>query len=77
MAATSSTTSTAAITLTLSDLTADVNQFASQFELSLQQKPTWVGNLTTQTSQTLVELISTVGAFAQARRRRFCRNSTV
>jgi hypothetical protein len=67
MAATSSTTSTAAITLTLSDLTADVNQFASQFELSLQQKPTWVGNLTTQTSQTLVELISTVGAFAQAR----------
>jgi hypothetical protein len=53
--------------LTLSDLTADVNQFASQFELSLQQKPTWKGNLTTQTSQTLIELISTVGAFAQGR----------
>jgi hypothetical protein len=61
------TTSTPAITLTLSDLTADVNQFASQFELYLQQNPTWVGNLTTQTSQTLIELISTVGAFAQAR----------
>jgi hypothetical protein len=53
--------------LTLSDLTADVNQFASQFELYLQQNPTWVGNLTTQTSQTLIELISTVGAFAQGR----------
>jgi hypothetical protein len=53
--------------LTLSDLTADVNQFATQFELSLQQTPTWKGNLTTQTSQTLIELISTVGAFAQAR----------
>jgi hypothetical protein len=54
-------------TLVLSDLTADVNQFAAQFELYLQQKPTWVGNLTTQTSQTLIELISTVGAFAQGR----------
>lgn len=54
-------------TLVLSDLTADVNQFAQQFELSLQQKPTWKGNLTTQTSQTLIELISTVGAFAQGR----------
>lgn len=53
--------------LTLSDLTADVNQFAAQFELYLQQKPTWKGNLTTQTSQTLIELISTVGAFAQGR----------
>lgn len=54
-------------TLVLSDLTADVNQFATQFELRLQQKPTWKGNLTTQTSQTLIELISTVGTFAQAR----------
>jgi hypothetical protein len=54
-------------TLILSDLTADVNQFAAQFELYLQQKPTWKGNLTTQTSQTLIELISTVGAFAQGR----------
>lgn len=54
-------------TLVLSDLTADVNQFASQFELRLQQKPTWKGNLTTQSSQTLIELISTVGAFAQGR----------
>jgi hypothetical protein len=64
---TSSTTSTNAVTLVLSDLTADVNQFASQFELYLQQNPTWIGNLTTQTSQTLIELISTVGTFAQAR----------
>jgi hypothetical protein len=54
-------------TLTLSDLTADVNQFAAQFELALQQKPTWQGNLTTSSAQTLIELISTVGTFAQAR----------
>ncbi len=57
----------AATTLVLSDLTADVNQFASQFELALQQTPTWSGNLTTATSQTIVELVSTVGAFAQGR----------
>jgi hypothetical protein len=56
-------------TLILSDLTADVNQFAAQFELYLQQKPTWVGNLTTQTSQTLIELISTVGAVSFVRQK--------
>lgn len=53
--------------LELSSLTADVNQFAAQFELALQQKPTWKGNLTTATSQTLIEFISSVGAFAQSR----------
>lgn len=57
----------AATTLVLSDLTADVDQFVQQFQTYLQTKPTWVGNLTTQTSQTLIELISTTGAFAQGR----------
>jgi len=65
--ATSSTTSTPSTTLVLSQLTGDVDQFVQQFQQYLQSKPTWVGNLTTQTSETLVELISTVGAFAQGR----------
>jgi hypothetical protein len=64
---TSSTTSTPAVTLVLSDLTADVDQFVAQFQAYLQQQPVWVGNLTTQTSETLIELISTVGTFAQGR----------
>lgn len=57
----------ATTTLVLSDLTADVDQFVVQFQQYLQNTPTWVGNLTTQTSETLIELISTVGAFAQGR----------
>lgn len=54
-------------TLVLSDLTADVDQFVAQFQQALANKPTWIGNLTTQTSQTLIELISSIGAFAQGR----------
>ncbi len=53
--------------LVLSDLTADVDDFVTQFNTVLASKPTWVGNLTTQTSTTIVELISSVGAFAQGR----------
>lgn len=53
--------------LVLSDLTADVDQFVQQFQAALANKPTWKGNLTTQTSQTLIELISSVGAYAQGR----------
>jgi hypothetical protein len=64
---TSSTTSTPAVSLVLSNLTADVDQFVQQFQAFLQQQPVWVGNLTTQTSETLIELISTVGTFAQGR----------
>lgn len=59
--------STPATTLVLSDLTGDVDQFVTQFQQYLQNTPTWVGNLTTQTSETLIELISTIGAFAQGR----------
>ncbi len=54
-------------TLVLSSLTADVDEFVQQFQTYLQNNPTWVGNLTTQTSETLIELISSIGAFAQAR----------
>ncbi len=52
---------------TLSDVTADFGQFVQQFQGYLQTQPVWVGNLTTQTSQTLIELISSVGTFAQGR----------
>lgn len=53
--------------LVLSDLTIDFAQFSSQFENHLASTGSWKGNLTTQTSQTLVELVSTVGAFMQGR----------
>lgn len=53
--------------LVLSDLTLDFNDFTTQFEADLKTKDTWKGNLTTQTSQTLVELVSTVGTFMQGR----------
>jgi hypothetical protein len=52
---------------TLSDLSQDFDQFVVQFQTQLQNSPTWVGNLTTQTSETLIEYISTVGTFAQGR----------
>jgi hypothetical protein len=61
------TTASTTPTLVLSDLTADVDQFVQQFQQALALKPTWIGNLTTQTSETLIELISTVGSFAQGR----------
>lgn len=53
--------------LVLSDLTMDFNQFVTQFENYLVTTPTWQGNLTTMTSQTLIELVSAVGTFAQGR----------
>jgi hypothetical protein len=51
----------------LSDLSQDFDQFVVQFQTQLQNSPVWVGNLTTQTSETLIEYISTVGVFAQGR----------
>lgn len=51
----------------LSTLTQDFDQFVTQFQSALQNQPSWVGNLTTQTSQTLIEYISTIGTFAQGR----------
>lgn len=57
----------AANDLVLSDTTLDFDQFVSQFATYLVTKPTWKGTLTTQTSQTLIELVSAVGAFMQGR----------
>lgn len=51
--------------LVLSDATQDFSQFTQQFEAYLSQNPTWVGTLTTQTSQTLIELVAAVGTFMQ------------
>src|SRR5271168_4615825 len=53
--------------LVLSELTADVADFVDQFQSYLQTNPTWIGNLTTQTSQTLLELLGSIGTFAQGR----------
>lgn len=54
-------------TLTLNPLTQDFEQFSAQFANYLINQPVWKGNLTTQTSQTLIELISAVGSFNQGR----------
>lgn len=47
----------------LSDITVDQSQFVQQFQNVLSKTKTWSVGLTTQTSQTLIELISTIGAF--------------
>lgn len=57
---------TTANRLVLSDLTMEVEDFVAQFNAYLETKPVWKGQLVTQTSQTLIELISTVGTFDQA-----------
>jgi hypothetical protein len=54
-------------TLTLNPLTQDFQQFSAQFGTFLVNQPIWKGQLTTQTSQTLIELISSVGTFNQSR----------
>ncbi|QDH83678.1 hypothetical protein [Achromobacter phage Motura] len=53
--------------LQLSDLTADFDEFKDQFNEFLRTRPVWKGTLTTMTSQTLIDLVSAVGAHAQAR----------
>ncbi len=53
--------------LVLSDLTMDFDHFTSQFEAFLATTNTWKGNLTTQTSQTLIELVAATGTFMQGR----------
>lgn len=64
---TTSISTTSANPLQLSTLTADVEDFVDQFQSYLQNNPVWIGNLTTQTSQTILELIGSVGTFAQGR----------
>lgn len=56
-----------ATTLTLSNLTTEVDDFVTQFNQDLVTKGTWKGQLTTQTSQTIIEYISTVGALDSAK----------
>lgn len=60
-------TSTNTNLLVLSDLTGDVGDFVTQFQTALAAKPTWQGFLTTASAETMIELISSVGAFAQGR----------
>jgi hypothetical protein len=54
-------------TLSLADLTMDFSQFTTQFNTYLNNNPVWQGQLTTMTSQTLIELNAAIGAFMQAR----------
>lgn len=51
----------------LSNLTVDQEQFVQQLSNSLVAKSAWTSGITTQTSQTLIELISAIGTFATAR----------
>lgn len=55
------------MTLSLAPLTQDFSQFVTEFETYLVNQPTWKGQLTTMTSQTIIELIAAVGAFNQGR----------
>jgi hypothetical protein len=48
--------------LQLSNLTTEVDDFITQFNADLATRGVWKGQLTTQTSQTIIEYISTVGA---------------
>lgn len=54
-------------TLKLSDLTVEVDDFRDQFNQDLVTRGSWKGQLTTQTSQTIIEYISTVGALDSAK----------
>ena len=54
-------------TLVLSDLTLEVTDYIAQFETYLGNRNVWRGTLTTMTSQTLIELVSTIGTFNQGR----------
>lgn len=45
----------------------DFSDFVTAFETYLSNTPTWKGNLTTQTSQTLIELVAAVGTFMEGR----------
>lgn len=51
----------------LSNLTVDQEQFVQQLSNSLTAKSAWTAGITTQTSQTLIELIAAIGTFTTAR----------
>src|SRR4051812_27329297 len=54
-------------TLTFNPATQDFEQFRTQLNTYLEAKPVWKGQLTTQTSTTLVEMAAAVGAYNQGR----------
>lgn len=53
--------------LSLPATAVDFNDFVQEFESYLSNNPVWKGNLTTQTSQTLIELVAAVGTFMEGR----------
>lgn len=53
--------------LSIPTTASDFSDFVLAFETYLATKPTWKGNLTTQTSQTLIELVAAVGTFLEGR----------
>lgn len=61
--------------LRLSDLTVDFDDFVTQMNNYLSQQQVWKGQLTTQTSQTLIELAATVGVHDNARLIRFAEDA--
>jgi len=59
----------------LSDATVDFDQFVTQFQAKLSNDATWRGTLTTQTSTALIQLISTIGTFNNAKLLRYFEDS--
>lgn len=59
--------STRATRLELDSMTVEQEDFVRQFNDELAKSAVWKGELVTQTSQTLIEFISTVGTFDQAK----------
>jgi len=53
--------------ISLSNLTVDQTQFVTQLQNALSVSQTWSTGLTTQTSQTLIELIAAIGTYTTSR----------
>jgi hypothetical protein len=53
--------------VTLDNVTVDQVQFVTQFQNVLAKSGSWSTGLTTQTSQTLIDLVSAIGTFATSR----------
>lgn len=58
---------TALDVIDLSNITVDQEQFVQQLSDTLAVKSAWTTGITTQTSQTLIELVAAIGTFATAR----------
>ena len=53
--------------IAISNTTLEFSDFVSQFEDAVATRDSWAGTLTTQTSQTLIELIASLGVFHNGR----------